>query len=85
MLDINGRSRRRRDCGRIYVSRGIADWRITIGGRISGCPIAVIAEAITQQPHSQREAIRAKTASMAVMMPVVVMSITVTPASPCLC
>lgn len=85
MLDINGRSRGRRDCGRICVSRGIADWRIAIGRWISGCPVAVIAEAITQQSHSQRQPIRAKTASMAVMMPVVVMSMPVTPASPCLC
>ena len=85
MLDIYGRSRRHRDRGRVCVSRGIAGWRIAIGGRISGCPVVVIAKTITQQPHSQREAIRAITASMAVMMPVMVVSMTVTPASPRLC
>jgi hypothetical protein len=85
LLDIYGRNRRRRDYGRIYVSGGIAGWRIAIGRRISRRPIAVIAKAVTQQPHSQREAIRAITASMAVMMPVMVVSMAVTPASPRLC
>jgi hypothetical protein len=84
LLDIYGRAGRHRDRGRVCVSRGIADWRIPIGGRIRGRPVAVIAKAITEQPHSQREAIRAITASMAVMMPVVVVSMTVTPARPCL-
>jgi hypothetical protein len=85
LLDIYGRSRGCRDRGRVCVTRGIADGGIAIRRRVSGRPVAIIAETVTQQSYSKREAIRAITASMTVLVPVMVMPmVAVTTAGPSL-
>jgi hypothetical protein len=52
LLDIYGRCRGYRNSGRVSITRSVANWRIAVGRGIGGCPVAIVAETVTQQPHS---------------------------------
>jgi hypothetical protein len=54
LLDVyRRRCRGYHDNGRISIAAGCCDnRRIAVGGRISGCPVAEVAQTVTQQSHS---------------------------------
>lgn len=78
LLDIYGWCRGYRSSGRISISGRISNRRMAIGRGISGRPVAVVAETVTQQSHSQGQPI----SSVAPSMPVMMSMVAVTSASP---
>ena len=53
LLDIyGGRCRGYRNSGRVSITGRVANRRIAVGRGISGRPVTVVAETVTQQSHS---------------------------------